>query len=262
MTERGSNWILMRGLTRECRHWGGFTELLAQSLPYSSIQCIDLPGNGTLCNESSPDDIADITDRVRAQRAGSSDVHLLGLSMGGMVACDWALRYPEEVQGVVLINSSLADLSPVWQRIRWQAWWSVLCAFLAPKERRESMIYRLTCNVREDHESTLEQWLRYQRECPVRRRNFLYQLRAAAHYHLPQSGNHLTLEALILASAGDHLVNPACSEHLASAFGGQVHLHPDAGHDLTHDDPLWVVEQITEWLGQTAESPLPLFVQR
>ena len=134
MTDRAGNWILMRGLTRECRHWGGFTELLAQSLPHSSIQCIDLPGNGALCNESSPDEIADITDRVRAQSGESSDVHLLGLSMGGMVACDWALRYPEEVQGVVLINSSLADLSPVWQRIRWQVWWSVLCAFLAPRE--------------------------------------------------------------------------------------------------------------------------------
>lgn len=258
MADRAVKWILMRGLTRECRHWGGFTEILAQSLPGCDIHCVDLPGNGALNNESSPDEISVITDRVRAgvdERFGEGcDIYLLGLSMGGMVACDWALRHPEEVRGLVVINSSLAEFSPVWQRIRWQAWWRVLGAFLVPSEQREQLIYQLTCNVRDDHESTLQQWLRYQRENPVRRRNFLYQLKAAADYKLPACDNVLTRDALILASAGDRLVDPVCSSHLAFAFGAQVQLHPDAGHDLTHDDPLWVVGQISSWLGQTYEA--------
>lgn len=251
MVKQGlKRWVLLRGLTRECRHWGGFTELLAQSLPDSEIHCIDLPGNGLLCEQTSPDQITDITDAVRAQADGVSPVYVLGLSMGGMVATDWALRYPSEVAGLVLINSSLSELNPVWQRVRWQTWLSMVRAFLTSTENREELIYRLTCNVRDDQESVLGQWLRYQHECPVRRRNFIHQLIAAARYHLPSTSNRLTDSALVLAASGDRLVSSECSARIATAFDTSLQLHPSAGHDLTHDDPIWVVEQIRAWQKQ------------
>ena len=240
-------WVLLRGLTRECRHWGGFTELLAQARPFSDIQCIDLPGNGRLWDQVSPVRITGITDVVRPQRANNAPVYVLGLSMGGMVATDWALRYPDEVAGLVLINSSLAELNPIWQRVRWQIWLSMVRAFLTSVENREEQIYKLTCNVRDDQESMLSQWLRYQRECPVMRRNFIHQLVAAARYHLPAMGNKLTHNALILAAGRDRLVSPQCSSQIAAVFGTVLHQHPTAGHDLTHDDPIWVVERISEW---------------
>ncbi|WP_372831957.1 alpha/beta fold hydrolase [Pontibacterium sp.] len=248
-------WVLLRGLTRECRHWGGFTELLAQTLPHSDIQCIDLPGNGLLHEQASPAQVSRITDAVRAQHESRGGVYVLGLSMGGMVAIDWALRYPEEVAGLVLINSSLAELNPIWQRVRWQVWLSMVRAFLTSAENREELIYKLTCNVRDDQESILSQWLRYQGECPVLRRNFIHQLLAAARYHLPATGNPLVHNALVLAGAGDRLVSPACSSRIATVFDTPLHLHPTAGHDLTHDDPIWVLEQIGEWQESMMMSP-------
>ena len=47
-------WVLLRGLTREQRHWGGFPKLLAEQLPGAHIVALDLPGNGRLCAQTSP----------------------------------------------------------------------------------------------------------------------------------------------------------------------------------------------------------------
>ncbi len=255
MPEGGSDvakqhWILLRGLSRECRHWGGFAELLAEALPGSDVHCYDLPGNGTHFEQESPLSIEGIVDQLRGEVDSRDGVYLMGLSMGGMVACDWQKRYPEEVAGMVLINSSLAELNPIWQRLRSGCWLSVLNAFFSGVERREELIYRLTCNLEEDRELALWLWQQYQCDCPVRRLNFLRQLLAAAryrHHNLPFSG---LLPVLVLSAQQDKLVSPQCSRKLASALGAQLCIHPSAGHDLPHDDPTWVIHAISNWMAE------------
>lgn len=242
-------WVLIRGLTRECRHWGGFDELLAEYLPGSRVHCVDLPGNGLHFRQVSPLTISQMMEQVRQELNVPVAVNILGLSMGGLVACDWASRYPHEVSGIVLINSSVASLSPAWQRLRWQVWWSVLRALLASVEQREAMIYRLTCNVRDDQKTKLGEWLRYQDSRPVSRLNFVRQLSAASRYQFSEGQlEHLKTPPLILAGRNDRLVNPECSRALASYLHCPWICHPSAGHDLTHDDPLWVIRQIEHWL--------------
>ncbi|HBH40280.1 MAG TPA: alpha/beta hydrolase, partial [Curvibacter sp.] len=41
-------WVLLRGLSRETGHWGGFVEAFAQPLPQARVPALDLPGNGQL----------------------------------------------------------------------------------------------------------------------------------------------------------------------------------------------------------------------
>ena len=73
----------------------------------------------------------------------------------------------------------------------------------------------------------------------------LRQLAAAARYAPPAKPPATPL--LLLASAGDSLVSPHCSERLAEQWKLALRLHPNAGHDLPLDDPDWVVEQIVGW---------------
>jgi len=109
------NWILLRGLTREARHWAGFAEQLTRALPGSAsaatrVMALDLPGNGAFCRDSSPAAVDAMADFAREQlhaRGLAPPYSLVAMSLGGMVAADWALRYPMEIERLVLINTSI-----------------------------------------------------------------------------------------------------------------------------------------------------------
>jgi pimeloyl-ACP methyl ester carboxylesterase len=53
---------------------------------------------------------------------------------------------------------------------------------------------------------------------------------------------------LVLASAGDRLVDPGCSRSLAKAWKLPIAVHPTAGHDLALDDGPWVAAEVKRWL--------------
>lgn len=238
-------WVLLRGLTREQRHWGDFGQRLADHLQ-ARVLCPDLPGNGQLYRRQSPLHLCDLVEHLRLELRplhAHAPLRLLGLSMGAMVATEWGLHYPQEIASLVLINGSLGDLSPPWQRLRPGALPCIARALLLDTAGREALIYRLSC--RRHADTTLAQWLSYAREYPVSRSNVLRQFRAASCY---RSGGRLpAAKALILCSRNDALVNPACSAAIANHWRAPLGIHPSAGHDLPHDDPDWVLAQIARW---------------
>ena len=65
MSESRPDWVLLRGLTREARHWGGFPERLGAALGVE-VHCLDLPGNGHLLSEAGGELRARLVDWVPA----------------------------------------------------------------------------------------------------------------------------------------------------------------------------------------------------
>ena len=89
-------WVLLRGLTRESGHWGNFPTLLQAQLGDACVIAMDLPGNGALHAQASPLRVPDMAECCRtALRAQgiAPPYHLLAMSLGGMVAVDWASRF-------------------------------------------------------------------------------------------------------------------------------------------------------------------------
>lgn len=244
------SWLLLRGLGRESGHWGDFPARLQAARPQDRVLLLDLPGNGALHRQSSPAQIDAMTEHCRtALRAQgkTGPVHLLCLSMGGMVAVDWACRYPDEIAALVLISSSLRGLSRWHQRMRPVALLRLLSALISPSlQWRESQALALSSAQRPLNAALLQHWCALQQARPVQRLNLLRQLLAAARFRAPQTGPSQPL--LVLAGAGDRLVDPVCSERIAAAWQGRHALHSSAGHDLTLDDGAWVIEQIGRWL--------------
>lgn len=237
------NWILLRGLTREQSHWGDFVPQLARRFPGERFHCIDLPGTGTRFQELSPASIAGIRGRVR-ECAGHipGPLGLIGLSMGGMVALDWAQAEPRRIARLVLINTS-SGFSPPWRRMRPAAFSQAFAMALGQDvDERERRILRLTSNqpIDEDLEA---HWLVVQRQRPVARKTAIAQLRAAATYRPRPPAP--AAEGLLLASAGDRIVHWHCSRTLARRWHWPLRIHPDAGHDLPLDAPGWVVAQLS-----------------
>ena len=248
------NWILLRGLTREQSHWGDFAPRLVRRFPGHHFHCIDLPGTGTRLQEHSPASIAGIRAMVQAYaRHIPGPLGLFGLSMGGMVALDWAQSDPQRIARLVLINTS-SGFSPPWRRMRAAAFGQALAMALSQDiDERERRILRLTSNRAVDHDLEAH-WLVAQRQRPVSRKTAMAQLRAAATYRPRPSAP--AAEGLLLASAGDRIVHWHCSRALARRWHWPLRIHPDAGHDLPLDAPVWVADQLA-CLMETDQSAMP-----
>lgn len=253
-----TTWVLLRGLSRERRHWGSFPELFRDRL--GAVLTPDLPGNGQLYHLPSPWRVEGMVDYLREalRRQGCPPpYHVLALSLGGMVAAAWAARYPEELRAAVLINTSLRPFGHFYQRLRPASYAGLGAVLLAGHDvaRRERLIWRLTSNQERPAAGLLEAWSAWRRECPVRTGNVLRQLAAAARCRAPRQPPPLPV--LVLASAGDRLVNCDCSRRLAAAWGARLVVHPEAGHDLPLDDGAWVVQQVVDWLRETVPPAPP-----
>jgi pimeloyl-ACP methyl ester carboxylesterase len=247
----GNNWLLLRGLTREAGHWEDFLNPLQQAFPAAQINCLDLSGSGVFYLQTSPDSIAEITRQLRqhAQENGwlQSKITLLTLSLGGMVAWEWMQQYPDDINGAVLMNSSLAAVNPFYQRLRWQSYGKLAKIVLqADIYQRELAIVKLVSNLESQHEKVAAQWAQIQTLRPVSRKNALRQIIAAAKY--APALDKPVMPVLLLNGLGDRLVSPACSQRISKRWSLPLISHPWAGHDLCLDDSTWVIAQLQHWL--------------
>jgi pimeloyl-ACP methyl ester carboxylesterase len=182
-------------------------------------------------------------------RAGASGTyHVFAMSLGGMVATAWALRYPHEVARLVLVNTSMRPYSRAYERLSPAAWPVLVRLALGwHGSGAEALIHRQTCNRRDTLADDLAEWRAIRADAQVSRANALRQLQAAVCFEaagVPQ------MPALVLSSRGDRLVNPICSARLAEAWRAAHAVHSWAGHDLPHDDPDWVCSALREWLSE------------
>ena len=245
-----STWVLLRGLTREARHWGDFPLALAAGVDADAIVALDLPGCGTRHGERSPADVAAIAQLTRQalfERGVPPPYRFIGLSLGGMVVVAWATAHPEDVLGAVLINTSLRGFGAWHERLRPRHYAPLLRALIRGDAlATERTILRITSrHPRADAQALLERWVAWRRERPVSRANAFRQLRAAARF---RSTARPPVPVLVLASTQDELVDPACSRRMAAAWHADIALHPSAGHDLPLDDPHWIVREIGAWI--------------
>jgi pimeloyl-ACP methyl ester carboxylesterase len=239
-------WVLLRGLTREQRHWGAFAADFADAFPSAPVIALDLPGNGALNAMRSPTRVdgmaAFCRDELRS-RGIVPPYRILAMSLGAMVATAWSSAHPHEIAGAVLINTSLRPFSPPQQRLKPRG--ALLRLALARPDALawERAVLALTSNgPRRDDDSLARQWAAYRRERPVSAANALRQLWAAARFVAPPAPP--CAHVLLLTSARDGLVDTRCSLALARAWQCDVQSHPWAGHDLPLDDGAWVIDAV------------------
>lgn len=247
-----STWVLLRGLTRERGHWGQFPEQLAARLgPQARIVTLDLPGNGALHRSASPASIEATMAHCRAQLqalALAPPFHLLAMSLGAMVAVDWAVRHPQELAGCVLINTSLRPFSPFYRRLRPANYAALLGLVLGSREsvQREQTVLRLTTRLQPSDAPAVAHWAALRNRHPVSAGNAMRQLLAAVRYRALRAAPAVPL--LVLASRNDGLVHASCSRRLARQWQADIREHPSAGHDLPQDDGEWLATQVAEWM--------------
>lgn len=245
-----ATWLLLRGLTRETAHWGDFVSAFRQALPHAQVIALDLPGNGEQHAVRSPANIGDMVAWCRAElvrRGVQGPVHVLAMSLGAMVATQWAYTAPQELAACVLVNTSFAPFSPFYRRLRPRNYPRLARLVLggAAPLVWERAILEMTSGRAAARQDVLPAWTQVRQQRPVSVGNALRQLLAAALYRVRKNAPRVPL--LLLASERDGLVDVRCSLAVAQHWGCRLHLHPWAGHDLPLDDPDWVIAQVAGW---------------
>jgi pimeloyl-ACP methyl ester carboxylesterase len=234
--------VILRGLSREARHSEPFVTALSARLPGFAVYCPDMPGTGSRYLEHSPLTIGGIVAGL-ASHLPAGPFHVVGVSLGGMVALEIARTHAGQVLSVTLVNTSLARQAWPWQRLRLgtvAAAWAGLRHW-RDLRAREGAVLGLVSNLSND-ERTLDRWVGIQQQSPVALTTALRQLLAAGTYRGPRAAPGVPV--LLLASAADRLVSPACSRNIASAWRAPLRFHATAGHDLLLDAPDWCAERV------------------
>ncbi len=242
------HFYLIRGLIREAAHWGDFIDHIKRGYPTAKITTIDIPGAGIYFRDSSPLSIAEMVEQMRkvfkAHLVIGEENILLAISLGGMIAAKWMQNHPEDFHKCVLINTSYRDYSPVFERLRPSALAYLLKVPTLKGRDKEAHILKLVSNNPDRFESTLNLWEKIATERPVSLSNTLRQLIAAAKF--TSNGFKPKIPTLVLASEQDRMVSVKCSEKVASAWNVPILKHPTGGHDLSADDPQWIVDKLIE----------------
>lgn len=237
------NWILLRGLIRGSFHWHQFPGKLAQAYPNDEIHLFDLPGNGLRNTDTSPITIQEFTEDIRFLSRRLDNIHLIAISLGGMTVLNWLASHPHEVEHAFIMNTSLTDTGPFYKRLNYWNYPKIVKVLTKGEEVIEKLILELTSNSLKVQEQVLEHNIKMARRYPLNRLNFFRQMIAAGTFRFDERlKDYKNLR--LMTCANDRLVHPDNTFNLGLKLGIQPVIHPWAGHDLTLDDPDFVVEYI------------------
>jgi 3-oxoadipate enol-lactonase len=166
--------------------------------------------------------------------AGVHSAHVIGASMGGMIAQELALQYPNRVRSLLLACTSHGGLLAKWPRfvrprgIRWSE---------AERRQRElalaPLLYSPTTPPDRIHED-----LDVQCGCQWTYRGFLNQFSGVLLWSSYRRLPAIKAPTLVVHGDCDRLVPPENGRVVAARIpGAKFHLIRDAGHILTTDQP-------------------------
>lgn len=183
-----------------------------------------------------------------AEAAGLGPVHLLGLSMGGLIAQEMLLTRPELVRSVVLGCTSPGGLAALPFSPAVAAHLAELATLPAREAAEQSapIVYAsaTAADIRADIDIRMSR--------PTSRAGYLGQLMAVGRY----SGTLARLPmvqhpVLVVHGTDDQLVPPGNAELLARAIpGAKTHLLTDAGHIFTTDATAETISAILDFVAE------------
>jgi 3-oxoadipate enol-lactonase len=182
--------------------------------------------------------------------AGVSKAHVIGASMGGMIAQELALQRPDLVQSLLLGCTSHGGILARWPRfIRPQG--PISLSEANRRERELALIPLLYANstpLERIHED-----LDIHCKCAVTNRGFLNQLAGillwSSYLRLPR----IRIPTLVAHGDQDRLVPPENGRVVASRIpGAKFQLVRDAGHILMTDQPVACQEIVLNFLKEVS----------
>jgi pimeloyl-ACP methyl ester carboxylesterase len=191
--------------------------------------------------------------RAILQAAGISAAHVVGASMGGMIAQELALRFPHCVRRLVLACTTHGGLFSKWPdftlRPRGIGWLRG-----GALEREQALIPLLYADT--TPRQRIEEDLQIRSRCQWCYQGFLGQLAGILTWSSYRRLSRLDVPTLVIHGEQDRLVPPQNGKVLANRIPhAQFRLVPQAGHMLMTDQPAISTEIVLNFLRQECPEP-------
>lgn len=251
--ERGSGppVLLIMGLSFTHEMWYRVTPCLAGSY---RVILLDNRGVGRSDTPPGPYPIKQMARDAAAvmSAAGVEKAHVIGASMGGMIAQELALLYPDRVRSLLLGCTSHGGILARWPK------------FIRPKgpislsesNRRERelalipLLYAESTSMDRIHED-----LDVHCSCAVTNRGFLNQFAGILLWTSYRRLPRIRVPTLVVHGDEDRLVPPANGKVIASRIpGAKFRLVSKAGHILMTDQPETCRRLLLEFLNEVSDS--------
>jgi pimeloyl-ACP methyl ester carboxylesterase len=202
----------------------------------------DLPGHGRSSGVEALSSVADYTDFVIAfaDALKIDSAVFVGRSMGGAVAIDLAARYPERVQGLVLMATAAKFNIPP-ERI--EQWRAVTMGRIGQPFTNDGYSAK---TIAEKRAVIQEGWGEQIRTDPRTRWGDIV---GASQVDLRDQLSRVVAPTLILAGADDQITPPADAELIEHGIkGARLEVIADAAHNLTTERPTEVNGAVEKFL--------------
>jgi 3-oxoadipate enol-lactonase len=186
--------------------------------------------------------------------AGVREAHVIGASMGGMIAQEMALRHPDRVLSLVLACTSYSGLFAKWPDLRCVPYglpWSK-----GSREERERRLRRLIY-ASETPRERIEEDLRVRCGCRWSTRGFLNQFAGILLWNSYARLQGIRVPTLVIHGEQDKLVPPWNGRVLGRRIPGARYCEvPQAGHILMTDQPEYCREAIAGFLAEVRKQQM------
>ena len=184
--------------------------------------------------------VSQMTDDAIAvlNSAGESRAHVYGISLGGLVAQELALRYPDQVQALVIGASTAGGLTAALPATLPMTFFA-RAGTMGPEEAEWAAVpYTYSEATRRLHADRIAANIAHRVTAPTETLAYLHQATAVATHNTYDRLGHITAPTLVVHGEEDLVVPPANALRLAERIpGAKLRLWPDAGHLYIIDEP-------------------------
>lgn len=243
----------------------GWEPVLRKLLRHFRLVLVDNRGSGGSDLPTGSFGVADMATDIVAvlDAAGVRRAHVMGASLGGMVAQELAVDHPERVEGLVLVSTT-----PGWPFAYPMPAMSARLIAATGGMNREVALHRHAENALsgrttiQGRPELLDRLVELQRSRPADPRAWSAQAAAGARYAGRLRQTRIPARTLVLQGGADTVVDPRNAKVLAGRIpGAQLVIFPELGHLLFWQDPDGFVAVVTSFLlasGNEVTTNVPL----
>lgn len=235
--------LLLHGLGSSVRDWELQIPVFAGEY---RVLAVDMRGHGQSDKPKAPysmpgfvRDVISLLDQLHIDKA-----HVVGLSMGGMIAFQMAVDCPERIQSLVIANSgpavvahNIKDRINVWMRF-------FIVRALGMKKMGETLAPRLFVDESQNElrETFISRWAENDPNA------YLNAMRAIVGWTVEDKIGQIKVPTLILTSDQDYTPVSVKEAYCAKIPGASLQVLPNAHHAVTSERPAIFNEAVRQFV--------------
>ena len=229
--------MLVAGLASDSQSW---QPVIADLAAQYQVIVLDNRGIGRTSPQQADISIGKIADDCikLVRHLGLPSVNLLGHSMGGFVALDMAIRYPERINKLILAGTSSSNSKR--NNALFSDWASDLKSGMDPKAWFRNIFYWIFSTRFFEDPATVCEAVRLAVEYPYPQSAIAFenQVKAIAAYHCNERLSGIASKTLVIGGQEDLLFPVKVCSGLAQAIPGAIFsLIDDAAHSIHMEQP-------------------------